>query len=66
MGGRISILLDLMLISHEVGEINFKLMYINTFLKVDLKCFTIKKRETSSIERFHHFQDALHGLQDYQ
>jgi len=43
MNGCISILLDLMLISHEVGEINFTLMYINTFLKVDLNCFTIKK-----------------------
>jgi hypothetical protein len=30
-------------ISHEVGEINFTLTYINTFLKVDLNCFTNKK-----------------------
>lgn len=45
MGGCISIVLDLMLISHEVGEINFTLMHTNTFQKVDLNCFTIKKRD---------------------
>jgi hypothetical protein len=43
MGGCSSILLDLMLISHEVGEINFTLTYTNTFLKVDFNCFNIKK-----------------------
>jgi hypothetical protein len=43
MGGCISILLDLVLISHKVGEMKFTLMYTNTFLKVDLNCFTIKK-----------------------
>jgi hypothetical protein len=43
MGGCISILLDLMFISHEVGEINLTLMHTSTFLKVDLNCFTIKK-----------------------
>jgi len=43
IGGCISILLDLMLISHEVGETKFTLMYTNTFLKVDLNCFTTKK-----------------------
>jgi hypothetical protein len=41
-GGCISIRLDLMLTSHEVGEINFTLMHINTFQNVDLNCFTIK------------------------
>jgi hypothetical protein len=45
MGRCIFILLDLMLISHEVGEINCTLMHTNTFHKVDLKCFTIKKRD---------------------
>jgi hypothetical protein len=27
----------------RLGEINFTLTYTNTFLKVDLNCFTIKK-----------------------